>query len=133
MPWNRFRADQGPAAAFVFQQRANLLLGAQGAVWLTDFGLAKAAQSDDVSLSKDVVGTLRYMPPEQLQALAEASGWGGSLTATPTRAVIEIAPTPAEAWDAVHRLAGPDDLVCITGSFFLAAEMRRQLTVRPFS
>jgi serine/threonine protein kinase len=50
---------------------ANLLLGVQGAVWLTDFGLAKAAQSEDVSLSRDVVGTLRYMPPEQLQGKAD--------------------------------------------------------------
>ena len=40
--------------------------------------------------------------------------------------------TPAEAWDAVHRWAKPDDLVCITGSFFLAAEMRRQVAARPF-
>ena len=46
---------------------ANLLLGSQGTVWLTDFGLAKAAQSDDLYLSKDIVGTLRYMPPEQFQ------------------------------------------------------------------
>ena len=44
---------------------ANLLLGAQCTVWLADFGLAKAAQSEDVSLSNDVVGTLRYMAPEQ--------------------------------------------------------------------
>ena len=44
---------------------------------------------------------------------------------------IEIAATPAEAWDAIHRLAQPDDLVCITGSFFLAAEMRRQIAARP--
>ena len=46
---------------------ANLLLTPQGAVWLTDFGLAKAAQSDDLSLSRDLVGTLRYMPPEQFR------------------------------------------------------------------
>ena len=44
---------------------ANLLLDTQGTVWLADFGLAKAAQSEDVSLSKDLVGTLRYMAPEQ--------------------------------------------------------------------
>ena len=37
----------------------------QGTVWLTDFGLAKAAQSDDFSLSQGIVGTLRYMAPEQ--------------------------------------------------------------------
>jgi dihydrofolate synthase/folylpolyglutamate synthase len=30
----------------------------------------------------------------------------------------------AQAWDLVRGLAGPEDLVCITGSFFLAGEMR---------
>jgi len=44
---------------------ANLLLAEQGTVWLTDFGLAKAAHSDDLSLSQGLVGTLRYMAPEQ--------------------------------------------------------------------
>jgi eukaryotic-like serine/threonine-protein kinase len=44
---------------------ANLLLSGQGRVWLADFGLAKAARSEELSLSKDVVGTVRYMPPEQ--------------------------------------------------------------------
>ena len=44
---------------------ANLLLDTQGTVWLADFGLAKAAQSDAISLSHDIVGTLRYMAPEQ--------------------------------------------------------------------
>jgi dihydrofolate synthase / folylpolyglutamate synthase len=38
--------------------------------------------------------------------------------------VMKILPTPAEAWAAARHWAGPDDLVCITGSFFLAAEMR---------
>ena len=46
---------------------ANLLLDTQGILWLADFGLAKAAQSEDISLSSDVVGTLRYMAPEQFR------------------------------------------------------------------
>jgi dihydrofolate synthase/folylpolyglutamate synthase len=32
--------------------------------------------------------------------------------------------TPDAAWQLCRSLVGPDDLVCITGSFFLAAEMR---------
>jgi serine/threonine protein kinase/tetratricopeptide (TPR) repeat protein len=50
---------------------ANLLLDTQGTVWLADFGLAKAAQSDDLSLSNDLVGTLRYMAPEQFRGNAD--------------------------------------------------------------
>jgi serine/threonine protein kinase/tetratricopeptide (TPR) repeat protein len=46
---------------------ANLLLDTQGTLWLADFGLAKAAQSGDISFSHDVVGTLRYMAPEQFR------------------------------------------------------------------
>lgn len=46
---------------------ANLLLDPHGTVWLADFGLAKAAQSEDISVSRDVVGTLRYMAPEQFR------------------------------------------------------------------
>ena len=50
---------------------ANLLLDAQCNVWLADFGLAKAAQAGDVSLSNDIVGTLRYMAPEQFSGEAD--------------------------------------------------------------
>jgi serine/threonine protein kinase/tetratricopeptide (TPR) repeat protein len=46
---------------------ANLLLDTHGTVWLADFGLAKAAQSEDISLSSDLVGTLRYIAPEQFR------------------------------------------------------------------
>jgi dihydrofolate synthase/folylpolyglutamate synthase len=72
----------------------------------------------------------RSVSPEELLGLAKSIGWGGSSTATPT---IEIVATPAEAWDAVRRMATPDDLICITGSFFLASEMRTQIAERPFS
>ena len=44
---------------------ANLLIDIDGHVWLADFGLAKAIESHDVSRTGDVVGTLRYMSPEQ--------------------------------------------------------------------
>ena len=63
----------------------------------------------------------RGVPPEQLQALAhEMNGRRYSVCAT-----------SAEAWTAVERLATPDDLICVTGSFFIAAELRRHLAVRP--
>jgi len=32
--------------------------------------------------------------------------------------------TPVEAWRAARQAAGPDDLICITGSVFLAGELR---------
>jgi eukaryotic-like serine/threonine-protein kinase len=46
---------------------ANLLLDTSGTVWLTDFGLARTARSETVSLAEDVVGTLRYMAPERFR------------------------------------------------------------------
>ena len=44
---------------------ANLLLDSNGTLWVTDFGLAKATDSDDLTHTGDVVGTLRYMAPER--------------------------------------------------------------------
>jgi serine/threonine protein kinase/WD40 repeat protein len=45
---------------------SNLLLDDTGNVWVTDFGLAKAASdSADLTHTGDVVGTLRYMAPER--------------------------------------------------------------------
>ena len=45
---------------------SNLLLDDEGAVWVTDFGLAKYFDSPDITRTGEVVGTLRYMSPEQL-------------------------------------------------------------------
>jgi dihydrofolate synthase/folylpolyglutamate synthase len=54
----------------------------------------------------------RCVPPEKL-----AEALGGTATATVHR-------TAASAWDAARAAAGPDDLVCVTGSVFLAGELQ---------
>jgi serine/threonine protein kinase len=46
---------------------SNLLLDTQGIVWVTDFGLAKGSDSENLTHTGDVVGTLRYMAPERFQ------------------------------------------------------------------
>jgi serine/threonine protein kinase len=46
---------------------SNLLLDARGTVWVTDFGLAKTDDNLDLTHTGDVLGTLRYMPPEAFE------------------------------------------------------------------
>jgi serine/threonine protein kinase/WD40 repeat protein len=61
---------------------SNLLLDALGNVWVTDFGLAKLEEGDDLSQSREVVGTLRYMAPERLRGNSNRRGDIYSLGAT---------------------------------------------------
>jgi tetratricopeptide (TPR) repeat protein/tRNA A-37 threonylcarbamoyl transferase component Bud32 len=52
---------------------SNLLL-AQGVVWVTDFGVAKVVEEANLTQSGDLVGTLRYMPPERFFGQSDARG-----------------------------------------------------------
>jgi dihydrofolate synthase/folylpolyglutamate synthase len=85
------------------------------------------------SSDKDLAGMFRVLAPhfahayltrytdnprgvaaEELAALWEANG-GGART---------LCRSPAEAWHTAREAAGADDLICLTGSVFLAGEMR---------
>jgi serine/threonine protein kinase len=47
---------------------ANLMIDGQGHLWVTDFGLARTAADAGLTMTGDVLGTLRYMSPEQALA-----------------------------------------------------------------
>ncbi|MCI0681757.1 MAG: protein kinase [Gemmataceae bacterium] len=55
---------------------SNLLLDLRGTVWVTDFGLAKVAGpgGDNLTHTGDILGTLRYMPPEAFEGQSDARG-----------------------------------------------------------
>ena len=81
---------------------------------------------------KDVRGMLgaggpfranRFHPLSEQSARAAGRRAGG--TGRPAgRAAFQVAADPRAAWDAARQGMGPDGLIAITGSFFIAAEMR---------
>ncbi len=53
---------------------ANMLLDGHGTVWLTDFGLARMDGLSDLTMADEVIGTLRYIPPESFEGRTDARG-----------------------------------------------------------
>ena len=51
---------------------SNHLVDTQGIVWVTDVGLAKTSESDGLTETGDVLGTVRYMAPERFEGRADA-------------------------------------------------------------
>jgi len=62
---------------------SNLLLDVHGMVWLTDFGLAKQEEQENLTQSGYLLGTLRYLAPEavagQFDARSDVYGLGLTL------------------------------------------------------
>jgi len=80
-----------------------------------------AGYFDHVHLTKYGINP-RCVPPETLAAVLAATAPGTPAT---------VHPTSAAAWAAARAAAGPDDLVCVTGSVFLAGELRPTLMGAP--
>jgi tetratricopeptide (TPR) repeat protein len=53
---------------------SNLLLDDRGAVWVSDFGVAKLVEEANLTQSGELVGTLKYMPPERFLGQSDARG-----------------------------------------------------------
>src|SRR5262249_43261250 len=80
---------------------SNLLLDREGIVWLTDFGLAKRADEVTMTASGTLMGTPRYMSPEQAESLqrsidhrTDIYSLGASLYELATGRPVFASPTP---------------------------------------
>jgi dihydrofolate synthase/folylpolyglutamate synthase len=62
-------------------------------------------------------GSARGMPPEELARLLRGT----------VEMPHSVCPTALEAWQTARTRAAPEDLICITGSVFLAGELRPML------
>jgi dihydrofolate synthase/folylpolyglutamate synthase len=78
---------------------------------------------DNVVLTR-YLNNPRYVPVDELVAIANEVARSTNGRASLPTTWIETAATPAEAWRLVAGRAAAEDLICVTGSFFLASEMR---------
>jgi dihydrofolate synthase/folylpolyglutamate synthase len=92
------------------------------------------------SRDKDIRGMLRVLGPQFNQIVltryeqnprAASVDVLQALAREVTTASCDTAAHPAEAWGHLRRVVGPEHLVVIAGSFYIAAEMRRLVTANP--
>ena len=85
---------------------------------------------------KDVAGILRQLLPNfdtviLTRYLNNPRGVGldelDSLVESISCRQLHFAPSPIFAWNLAKRLASPEDMIVVTGSFFLAAELRQTI------
>jgi dihydrofolate synthase/folylpolyglutamate synthase len=85
------------------------------------------------SADKDLTGIFRVLAPHFQHVFLTAYTTGTRAVAPERlaetlRCAVEltytICPRPADAWQSARAMARPDDLICITGSVFLAGELR---------
>jgi dihydrofolate synthase/folylpolyglutamate synthase len=88
------------------------------------------------SRDKDVAGMLRQLYPVFDTVILTAfhnnprnlpAGDLAGLSYAMSNRPVHVTNNSAAAWKLARRLAGPEDLICVTGSFFLAAELREQI------
>src|SRR5262245_51063657 len=90
----------------------NLMVDGQGKVWVTDFGLARLGADAGLTLTGDLMGTLRYMSPEQALAKhglvdhrTDVYGLGVTLYELLT---LEPAVTGQDREEVLHRIAAEE-------------------------
>ena len=100
-----------------FQPRSRVLVFAATRDKDTPGMLRQLLSQFDTVILTCYLSNPRSLPVEQLLQLARG------LTDRP----LHLAPDPRTAWELAGRIAGPDDLICVAGSFFIAAEIRELL------
>ena len=79
---------------------ANLMIDVRGNLWVTDFGLARFHADTGLTMTGDMIGTLRYMSPEQ--------ALGGAATVDQRTDVYSLGVTLYELLTLEHACPGQD-------------------------